>query len=228
MTATARPRASQWRFFPMISKHLFPSLLVLGLSGCAALLGSGGGGVVSPPEFNQKVLLQVDDSYQMYQAPRSTYDIGDLQAFHSQHTFPLLVEEVFKELFGEVQLVEKEPQIKAGTPALPAVFEVRMLDLAHDIYTEANTYRAQVLIAVAMKSPDDEHIFWQNSFRGEGYVHVDPQFSTQLGPQDAVVDAVGNALEQMKEALVNSPEVRLQMKYYLGIEQARKEREVGS
>ena len=108
---------------------------------------------------------------------------------------------------------------------MPAVFEVRIVDLANDIYNEADSYRGEVTLAVAMKSPRGE-IFWQKAFRGEGYVDVDPQFSTGLGPQDAVLDAMRDALDQMKKAILASPEVRNQLKYYRQIELARREKEV--
>ena len=71
-----------------------------------------------------------------------------------------------------------------------------------------------------MKSPRG-HIFWQESFRGEGYVTVNPEFSTGLGPQDAVVDAVHDAVGQMQQAMIKSPEVRLQLRHYSDIDKAR-------
>jgi hypothetical protein len=72
-----------------------------------------------------------------------------------------------------------------------------------------------------MKSPGG-HTFWQQAFRGEGYVQVDPQFSTGLGPQDAVVFAVQDAIEQMQKAMVKSPEVVNQLRHYSAIQQSRK------
>lgn len=196
------------------------------LVGCAAtekILGTEK--LNTPPEFNQKILLHVSDDFNMYQAPRSGYDVGDLQNFHSQHTLPIVVEETFKEMFGEVIMIKSEAGIETESPDVPAVFEVRVVDLANDIYNEADSYRGQVTLAVAMKSPRD-NIFWQKMFRGEGYVKVDPQFSTGLGPQDAVVDAMRDGLDQMQKAIIASPEVRAQMKYYQSIEQARREKEV--
>jgi hypothetical protein len=191
------------------------------ISGCAALSGK----LNVPPEYKQKVILEVSDSQQMFQAPRSGYDPGDLQSFQSQHTFPLDVEDAFKEIFGQVEVVKPDAKIDMQAPDVPAVFEVKMLDLANDIYMEATSYRAQVVIAIAMKSPQG-NIFWQKSFRGEGYITADPQFSSGLGPQDAVLDAVRDALGQMKKAIVDSPQVRHQMKYYQAIEKARKEKEI--
>lgn len=195
-------------------------------AGCAAtgdFLGTKK--LETPPEFNQKIMLAVSDEYQMHQAPQSDYDVGDLQSFHSQHTLPIVVEDAFKEMFGEVELLESEPQIEMDRPEVPAIFEVRIVDLAHDMYNEATSYRSQVTLAVAMKSPRD-HIFWQQMFRGNGYVKVDPQFSTGLGPQDAVVDAMRDALDQMQKSIIASPEVRLQMKHYQDIDRARREKEV--
>ena len=179
----------------------------------------------APPEFNQKIILDVSDEYQMFQAPRSGYDVGDLQAFHSQHTLPVVIEDAFKELFGQVELAQKGPEIETGRPDVPAIFEVRILDLANDIYNQADSYRGEATLAVAMKSPRGQ-IFWQKAFRGSGYVRVDPQFSTGLGPQDAVLDAMRDAIDQMQKAIVASPEVRNQLKYYQGIELARREKEV--
>jgi len=187
-------------------------------------LGCAGVQFDTGPEYDQKVLLQVGDDYEMYQAPRSGYDAGDLQSFHAQHTFPVLVEEAFREIFGQVEVLEGEPGIEMNAPDVPAVFEVKMLDVANDIYNEADSYRAQSTIAVAMKSPRGK-IFWQEAFRGDGYVQVDPQFSTGLGPQDAVIDAVRNAIREMQEAIVKSPEVQNQLKYYSQIDAARQEQE---
>ncbi len=193
-------------------------------SGCAGLEQALGGKTEVPPEFHQKVMLEVSDSYQMFQAPRSAYDVGDLQAFQTQHTFPYDVESAFKEIFGDVEVVRSETKIDIGFSDVPAVFEVKMLDLANDIYNEATSYRAQVVLAVAMKSPRD-HIFWQKVIRGEGYTTADPQFSTGLGPQDAVIDAMRDAISQMKKEILSSPQVRQQLKYYQDIERARQEKE---
>lgn len=192
--------------------------------GCAAL------GMTQrevPPEFNQKVILEVSDMYVQHQAPRSGYDISDLQSFHTQHTLPVVVEEAFKEMFADVEVREAEEGIEMGAPEVPAIFEVKLADLAHDYYMEADNYRAEATLAVAMKSPDG-HIFWQKAFRGEGYVQVDPQFSTGMGPQDAVVDAVRDALSQMQDAIIESPQVRLQMKHYLASDAARRQTDTSS
>ncbi len=206
-------------------KHSWLIFLLLFVTGCSTaneILGTGK--LPTPPEYNQKVLLKVSDEYEMHQAPRSGYDIGDLQAFHSQHTLPIVIEDAFKEVFGQVDMVQSGPQIESGAPDVPAVFEVRIIDLAHDIYNEATSYRAHVTLAVAMKSPKD-NIFWQQSFRGEGYTKVDPQFGTGMGPDQAVLDAMNDAINQMQKALISSPQVRNQMKYYMDIENARKAKE---
>ncbi len=197
---------------------LTPALL---FTGCAAL-----GQVDAPPEYHQKVLLRVHDDYVMHQAPSSTYDVGDLQSFHTQHTLPITVEETFKEIFGQVEMMDDSAGIETGAPDVPAIFEVRLIDLANDISQEAaDDYRAQLTLAVAMKSPRD-HIFWQQTFRGDGYVRVDPQFSTGLGPNDAVVDALRDALDQMQQAILHSPEVRNQMLHYKESDLARRREDV--
>ena len=190
------------------------------LSGCASAEKLN-----PPPEFNQKILLDVSDEYEMHQAPRSKYDVGDLQAFHTQHTLPVIIEDAFKEIFGWVESVKAGPKVESGAPDVPAIFEVRLIDVANDIYNEASSYRGQVTLAVAMKSPRGE-IFWQKAFRGEGYTEVDSQYATGLGPQDAVVDAVRDAVSQMQKAILASPEVRNQLKYYKSIELVRREKEI--
>ncbi len=76
-----------------------------------------------------------------------------------------------------------------------------------------------------MKSSSGK-ILWQEAFRGNGYVLVDPQFSTGLGPQDAVVDAVYDALGKMQKAIVNSPQIQNQLRNYRADEAARRSREV--
>lgn len=189
--------------------------LLFSLAGCASFNEAIGiKSLDVPPELAQgSVMLRVDDSYTMHQAPRSGYDSGDLQNFHSQHTLPFVIEGAFKEIFAHVQMVDNEPQIESAPPNVPAVFEVKMIDIANDIYNEAETYRATATIAVAMKSPKG-NIFWQKAFRGDGFVKVDPQFSTGLGPNDAVVDAVRDAVDQMQKAITTSPEVRSQFRYY--------------
>ncbi|PIW59176.1 MAG: hypothetical protein COW13_04780, partial [Candidatus Omnitrophica bacterium CG12_big_fil_rev_8_21_14_0_65_50_5] len=148
------------------------------------------------------------------------YDAGDIQNFHSQHTFGYTIESAFKEIFGDVEIVKEEVGLQMGESDVPALFEVRMMDLANDIYTESDTYRSVTSIAVAMKSPTGK-IFWQQAFRGEGHVYVDPQFSTGLGPNDAVVDAVNDAVTQMQDAIVKSPDVRNHLKYYSDIKSAK-------
>lgn len=205
----------------MLRKTLFICVLAV-FSGCASLQDAP---LTTDPAFQQPVRLRIYDDYQMYQAPRTGHDIGDLQSFHSQHTLPILIEDAFREIFPRTEVFDGEPDIESGAPDVPAVFEVRLADLAHDIYNEADSYRSQVVLAVAMKSPRGT-IFWQKAFRGEGYVQVDPQFSTGLGPQDAVIDAMDDAIQQMQQALVHAPEVRQQLKYYKQIDEARKGREV--
>ena len=209
---------------PSIMKKTMLVFFVL-FSGCAGTADVFGTKKLDvPPEFNQKILLAVSDEYQMHQAPRSGYDIGDLQAFHSQHTLPIVIEDAFKEMFGEVEMVEKGPKIETDRPDVPAIFEVRIIDMAHDIYNEATTYRSNVTLAVAMKSPRDQ-IFWQQAFRGEGYVVVDDPYSTGLGPKDAVLDAMRDAIDQMQKAIASNPEVHAQMKHYKEIEAARRQTE---
>lgn len=198
------------------------SLLTFFLAGCAAL---GFKKLEVPPDFNQKVILEVSDNPQMFQAPRSQYDAGDLQAFHTQQTLPTVIEDAFREMFGEVEVREEGAQIETSVPDVPAIFEVRILDLANDIYNEATSYRAEVTLAVAMKSPRGK-VFWQQAFRGQGYAISDPQFSMKLGPQDAVLDAMRDAIDQMQRAIVASPQVRAQMKYYKDIDAARQKQEV--
>ena len=208
-----------WRFF-------FLGLLILGSSGCATVSeGLGFKHLEVPPEFNQKVLLEVSDEYKQHQATRSGYDVGDLQAFHTQQVLPETIQDSFKEMFGKVELAQPGAKVEMDVPDVPAIFEVKIVDLANDIYDQGENYRGQVTLAVAMKSPSGE-IFWQKAFRGDGYVRVDPQFSNGLGPQDAVIDAMRDALDQMQKAIVKSPEVLNQMKYYKGSAEARKQKEV--
>ncbi len=200
-------------------------LCLLGLSGCAAVSGALGGKLEVPPEFNQKILLQVPDEYTMFQASRSGYDPGDLQSFHSQHTLPIVIEDAFKEMFGQVEIVKDGPRLEVGEPDVPAIFEVRMLDMSHDIYNEATSYRARVKLAVAMKSPRGE-TFWQDVIEGNGYVLVNPQFDIgHTGPADAILDAMRDAIGQLQNAIVHAPEVRLQMAHYQEINAARKQNE---
>jgi len=200
-------------------------LFLLAVTGCATPGGFLSSKLNTPPEFNQKILLQVPDDYSMFQAPRSVYDPGDLQSFHTQHTLPIVIEGAFKDLFGEVEMVKTGPQIEIGEPDVPAIFEVQILDLSHDIYNEATSYRAKVKLAVAMKSPGG-NIFWQDVFGGNGYVMVNPQFDIgHTGPGNAILSAMQDAINQMQRAIIASPEVRLQMQHYKAITDARKEKE---
>lgn len=163
-----------------------------------------------PAEYNQKVLLHVSDDYQMHQATLSKYDVGDLQNFHTQHTLPITIEGAFREVFPQAEMMESKEGIEDTAPNVPAIFEVRMIDIANDVYNEATDYRGELTLAVAMKGPDDE-IIWQEAFRGEGYAKADPQFGTQMGPDEAVVDALRDAIDQMQKALLKSPEIREHM-----------------
>lgn len=200
-------------------------VFLLAVTGCAGAGGFLNTKLNTPPEFNQKILLQVPDDYTMFQAPRSVYDPGDLQSFHTQHTLPIVIEGSFKEMFGAVQMVEEGPKIEIGEPDVPAVFEVRIMDLSHDIYNEATSYRAKVKLAVAMKSPGGK-IFWQDVFGGNGYVMVNPQFDIgHTGPGDAILSAMQDAINQMQRAIIASPAVRLQLQHYQAINAARKETE---
>ncbi len=204
-------------------------MALLFCSGCAGLKEAVGVQKLNvPPEFQQKVQLTVSEEYEMRQAPRSGYDVGDLQSFHSQHILPVIVEDAFKEMFPQVELVKKkDAQIDTQPPDVPAIFEVRIVDLAHDISNEADSYRSYAILAVALKSPKGK-VFWQRAFRGNGYAQADPQFSTGLGPQDAVLDAVRNAVDQMQRGILSSPEVLNQLRYYKKIIQARRRTDVPS
>lgn len=214
------------RAFKRARLFLFLALAFPLIQGCAAVgEGLGFKNLEVPPEFNQKVLLDVKSEYQMHQAPRSGYDVGDLQSFHTQQTLPETIEDSFKEMFGKVEFVNPEAQIEMEAPDVPAIFEVKILDLANDTYDGGPDYRAQITLAVAMKAPDGQ-IFWQQAFRGEGYTQADQQFSSGLGPQDAVIDAMRDALDQMQKAIVAAPEVRNQMKFYKPADEARKQTEV--
>ena len=198
--------------------------LFAGCAGAGALFGPAK--LKSPPEFNQKIILHVDDQYHMHQAPKSGYDVGDLENFHIQHTLPVVVEEAFKEIFGQVEILHEGPQVEVNRPDVPAIFEVRLIDAANDTSSQAaDEYRGEVTLAIAMKSPR-EHIFWQKTFLGKGYVRAHDQYSTGLGPQDALVDALRSAVDQMQDAILASPEVRHQMKYYRQSDEARKKQEI--
>ena len=191
---------------------IFILLLVLaGASSSPAFLGFGEK-PKAPPEYNQKILLEVSDEPKTHQAQRSGYDVGDLQAFHDQATLPALVEDSFKEIFGQVEMLPKGADIEIAPPDVPAIFEVHLIDSAHDYYDGGKDYRAQVTIAVAMKSPRG-NIFWQQAFRGEGYVKADRALGMNLEPAEAAHDAVGDAINQMQSAILKSPEVLLQMRH---------------
>jgi len=198
---------------------------LMGFAGCSTAEGLFSSKVQAPPEYNQKIALRVDDDYVMHQAPRSGYDIGDLQAFHTQHTLPITIEGAFRDVFGQVEVLPEGAGIETAPPDVPAIFEVKIIDLAHDIDNGATNYRSQITLAVAMRSPRDT-IFWQQAFRGEGQSFSDPQFGNTTGPADAILDALQDAINQMQKAIVNSPQIRAQMKYYMDIENARKEKEV--
>ncbi len=208
-----------------LTAFLLMPLIFFHIPRAGAFLGFGGGKPKAPPEFNQKVLLEVSDEPQPHQAQRSGYDIGDLQSFHSQHVFPELVEDSLKDIFGKIERVPEGADIETQAPDVPAIFEVRLIDFAHDYFDGGKDYRAQATIAVAMKSPRGQ-IFWQQSFRGEGYVKPDNQFGQNLGPDEAANDAIHDAINQMQEAILKSPEVLNQMRYYRSIEKARQEKEV--
>ena len=208
--------------------RLFKLLLIfLFLSGCSsasALLGTEK--LNPPPEYHQKVLLQVSDEAKMHQAPLSSYDVGDLSAFHIQHTLPILIEDAFKEIFGQVEMVKNGPSIDIGKPDVPAVFEVRLLDVANDnSFEQADHYQGEVTLGVAMKGASDQ-IFWQKTFRGEGYVQTDPEHPLASGPNDALESALHDAVDQMQKEIVNSQQVRIQMKYYKQIEDQRKKEQL--
>ncbi len=211
--------------------RLFFVVTALFFAGCASFDKAVGLNPLDvPPEFKQStVIVQISDEYTMHQAPRSGYDVGDLQNFQSQHTFPTVAEASFKELFGNVivQPAKAEAGLETKVPDVPAIFEVRIIDLANDISSGADNYRAESMIAVAMKSPRG-NVIWQQAFRGDGYATVDPQFSTGLGPQDAVIDAIRDGLDKMQQGIIASPDVRNQLKHYIEIDQARKKAEVKS
>lgn len=203
---------------------LLALFLVIGSSSSLAFLGFGEK-PKAPPEYSQKVLLEVNGDPQVHQAQRSGYDIGDLQAFHDQIALPMLVEDSFKEIFGQVEMVPKGADIETAPPDVPAIFEVHMIDSAHDYFDGGQDYRSQVTLAVAMKSPRG-NIFWQQIFRGEGYVRADQTLNANMGPAEAANDAVRDAIDQMQKAILKSPEVLNQMRYYVQSDQARRTTEV--
>ncbi|MCB9800409.1 MAG: hypothetical protein H6757_06590 [Candidatus Omnitrophica bacterium] len=200
---------------------LFFTIMVLFSTGCATIDGLSK--LDTPPEFNQKIMLRVDNTPQNFQAVRSGYDPGDLQAFHTLHTLPIVIEGAFQDMFGQVVMAPSGPGISMSEPDVPAIFEVKILDMTHDIYNEATSYRSDVVLGVAMKSPRDDVIFWQKQFRGEGYVTINPQFDiAQDGPRQAVLDAMRDAIVQMQNAIIASPQVRTQLQHYMEVNAARK------
>jgi hypothetical protein len=139
-----------------------------------------------------------------------------------------VIEDAFKEIFAEVEMKEEGPQIETEVPDVPAIFEVKIIDILNDNTNQAaQSYRGEVTLAVAMKSPRG-NVFWQQAFRGEGYVQVNPAFPESTGPNDAVTDAMRDAIGQMQDAIIASPQVRLQLQHYQEIDRARREREVQS
>jgi len=197
-------------------------LFMLIVTGCASM----GGPRNVPPEFHQKVQLITSGDYKQFQAPSSSYDLGDLQSFQSQHIFPIKVQHMFEEIFDKVEIIEPGARLETGQPEVPAIFEVQMVDLAHDLYDEnVDSFRGHVVLAAAMKSPRGQ-IFWQQGFRGHGFVQVDQEFGFKVGPEQAVIDAVQDALNQLQDAILKSPQIRLQLKQYQAIEDARRKEEV--
>ena len=202
--------------------------LLLGLlffGGCSSSASFLSDRPAAPPEFKQqKILLDVSDQYEPYQSTRSRYDVGDLQAFHTQHTLPVLVEDAFTQIFEKVERVKEGAKIETPQAGLPPTFEVRIIDVANDIYNEADTYRGELTLAVALKDSEG-NILWQKAFRGEGYINVDPQFSTGLGPQDALAEAMRDALSQMQKEIVSSPEVLENLRQYQSREKPPEEKQ---
>ena len=108
---------------------VFIVLFVLaGSSPCPAFLGFEGK-PKAPPEYSQKILLEVNDEPKVHQAQRSGYDIGDLQAFHDQVALPMLVEDSFKEIFGQVEMVPKGADIETTPPHVPPIFQLHISSL---------------------------------------------------------------------------------------------------
>ena len=198
------------------------AVFILLLPGCASVNEALGFKKLEvPPEFSQKVLLQVSDQHEQYRAPKSGYDIGDLQSFHTQHTLPITIEGAFKEMFENVELLGKGPRIEMGEPDVPAIFEVRITELNHQNYVDfKQEYLADLTLVVAMKSPKDR-VFWQQGFRGYGRVTPDTDYSLSRGPDEAVVDALHDAIDQMQKAIIKSPDVLAQLRYYQDINAAR-------
>ena len=124
-------------------------------------------------------------------------------------------------------MVEGGPDIEmASDNDMTPTFEIKIVDLAHDLYEESlEYYRGYVTVAAAMKSPRGETV-WQQAFRGEGFVNVKPEFGFALGPEEAVVAAVDDAITQMQDAIVKSSQIRLYFKSYAAIEEARRKKEV--
>jgi len=187
-----------------------------------------GGSKPLPEEFNQKVILEVSDEYKLFQAARSSYDIGDLQSFHVQHTFPIVVGGMFEEIFREVEIRSTKPEMAFETqpPDVPAIFEVLLLDMTHDnLHDTALYYESEISVALALKSPRG-NVFWQKGFVGYGKADADLEHNTGYGPQKAINYAVEDMLYQMKEAIINSPEVRVQLRHYREADLARRRGEV--
>ena len=203
------------RFLTVISTCL--------ISGCSTL---GSGLPPIPPEYNQPVQLIVDGDYDMFQAPRSRYDLGDLASFHSQHTLPIKVEGAFKDIFGKVDILEKgEPALSIQGEDTTPVFEVRVMDLTHDLFQEElQYYRGSITFAAVMKSPSGVTV-WQQAFRGDGFINVNTEQGISLGPEEAVAAAVDDAIYKMQDAIVQSPQIRLYFRHYAEIQEERKRQE---
>src|SRR3989338_4419935 len=78
-------------------------LLISAIQGCSSVESAFGvRHIETGPEFKQEIILQVGEDFRQHQAARSSYDVGDLQSFHTQHTLPIVIEDAFKDLFGKV------------------------------------------------------------------------------------------------------------------------------
>ncbi|MFZ5802003.1 MAG: hypothetical protein ACOY3K_02675 [Candidatus Omnitrophota bacterium] len=212
----------------LIFQKSFRAFLILSFIFLGGLCSGFGKKPKIPPEFQQKVQMLVSEEPQTFQATRSGYDVGDLQAFHSQHTFAARAQDILRGIFSDVEVLTSAPDIQAEDPSMPPYFDIRLIDIAHDQYdANMNFFRSETVLAAAMKSPKGTTI-WQQVFRGNGYVRVDPQFQTGLGPEQAVTDAIDDALYQMQEAILKNKQVKLYMRHYQSLAQGKSENEVRS
>lgn len=165
-----------------------------------------------PPEFRQKVGVYVHEKAEHFNYYGSaSQDVSDLMSFHLQQVLPYNIQTSLQGVFALVDMAEPGPKIEFKVPDLVGYFEIKVTNVRYD-YPETGrpVYRAETSLLVEFKTMQNQ-VIWSRIFQGEGTGFSDSNISLTdfgKGASSALEDAFQRAIDDMEDAVVQSPSLK--------------------